>query len=111
GQNPVCRPAWAAVNAERESAGPASDSGSRPPANDTVQHTMGTACKGATFAHGQFRNPVEVELVSRIKVGDGAGQIRRKRIGQARSNQADVLVSIHRESYTRRRRRDVNGLR
>src|SRR5205807_2915418 len=50
GQKPVCRPALATVNAERESAGPASDSGSRPAADDSVQHTMSTACKGATFA-------------------------------------------------------------
>jgi len=46
-----------------------------------------------------------------IKIRHRAGQIGGKSIGQAASNQADILIAIHRKSDARRRRCDVDGLR
>src|SRR6202163_4639885 len=46
-----------------------------------------------------------------IKTRHRAGQIGRKSIGQAGSDQADVLIAIYRKSYARCRRCDVDGLR
>src|SRR4029077_16908292 len=108
-KEPVCRPALAAINAERESASPAGNSGSGPPANDSVQHTMGAAGKSATSAHGQLYNPVEVELMGGIEIRHRARQIRGKCISQAGSDQADVLVAVDREPDARRGGCDVNG--
>src|SRR4029077_610136 len=51
-EEPVRRPALAAVDAEGESAGPASHSGSLPAADETVQHATGVAGQCATFANG-----------------------------------------------------------
>jgi hypothetical protein len=46
------------------------------------------------FAKGQFDNPVEVELVGKIKIGDGTGQSRGKGICQPASDEPDILVAI-----------------
>src|ERR1700688_3851942 len=45
-----------------------------------------------------------------VEVGDGAGQVGRKGIGQAASDQADILVAVDREAHARRRGSDVHGL-
>ena len=59
----------------------------------------------------QIGNPVHVELVSEIAVGDCASQIRGKDIGQAASDEADFLVAVHRKSDAGRRGCDFDGFR
>src|SRR4029077_3379351 len=78
GQEPVGRPALATIHAEGESAGPAGHAGKLPAANKSVHQAAVIARESPTFAKGQIGNPVEVELVSKIKIGGGAGEVRGK---------------------------------
>src|ERR1700731_35484 len=68
-------------------------------------------CECAAFADRDISNPVEVDLMGEVIVGDGAGQVWGKGICQAASDQADILVAINREPHARRRGSDVHGLR
>src|ERR1700731_5486565 len=68
-------------------------------------------CECAAFADRDISNPVEVDLMREIIVGNGAGQVWGKGICQAASHQADILVAINGEPHARRRGSDVHGLR
>src|SRR5262249_30893530 len=98
GQEPVRRPALATIHAEGESAGPAGQAGKLPAADERVQHAARATRDGAPSANRQIGNPVHVELVGKIEVGDCTSQARGKGVCQAASDKADVLVAIYRKS-------------
>src|SRR6202022_3465478 len=86
GEEPVCGPALAAIHAEGESAGPAGESRKLPSSDNSVYEATGIASQSPAFAHRHIGDPVEVDLMRKIKIRDRARPVRRKGIGQAASD-------------------------
>src|SRR5216683_7361601 len=73
---------------------PAGQPGKLPATDKGVQQAAVIARESPPFAKGKFGNPVEVDLVGKIKIGNGTGQVRGKGIRQPASDEADILVAI-----------------
>src|SRR5580704_9339661 len=86
-EEPIRGPALPAVHAVGNAAGPASETGELPATDKCVQNSIGVVRQCAAFADWDIRNPVEVDLMGEVIVGDGAGQVRGKGVCQAASDQ------------------------
>src|SRR5438477_13109364 len=73
GEEPVGRPALASIYAEGETAGPARQPRELPAPDESIEKTTGIACQGLASAERQIGNPINVELMCEVVIGDGAG--------------------------------------
>src|SRR4029077_14239975 len=75
-QFPVCWPIGAVGNIRRETACPTSDARKLPTSDNGIDQTSGITGNVLAPAEWQFCNPVNVDLMSGIEVGDGTVLIR-----------------------------------
>src|ERR1700687_5435208 len=65
----------------------------------------------SALPEGQLRQPIRVELMRQVVIGNGALGVGIERVLQATADQSNVLISHQSEAHTRGRRREVDGFR
>src|SRR5712691_1364032 len=89
---PVCRPEVTVIHREREAAGPPRHARKLPASDQSLGNPGGTAGEACALSKWQRGNPVHVDLVSGIEIGDPATPVRIERIREASSGSAHVAT-------------------
>src|SRR4030081_1439596 len=89
---PVCRPVVAVIHREGEAACPPSQSRKLPTSKQGVGNAGGVAGEALALSEWQLGNPVGIDLVSGVEIGDSATPVRIKGIGESSSGRSDVAA-------------------
>src|ERR1700687_2667996 len=103
---PIRGPEVTVVDGERETAGPASQTGKLPAADEGVQQGPGVAREIAALAKGQLGDPVGVELMGGIEIRHTATAVRIKCVDQPSPRCANIYART--EAKPRRGGGDVD---
>src|SRR5579862_320626 len=87
---PVRWPEVAIINAERIAAGPSSDPRELPSSDEGIGNTGGIPHIFLVPSERQFHDPVSIDLVRGVEVGNRSPAIGRKCIRQTRSRRTDI---------------------
>src|SRR4029077_6015394 len=95
---PVRSPELAIIYSEGEARGPAGQTGKLPSPHNRVHKTAAVVAEMPALAERQLSNPVGVDLVCGVEIGDGAGILRPKCIHETAPGRTNIVRAAEPEA-------------